>query len=348
VHGLGLLTVALAAMPAALADTEGRRVGRLWFAGFALIFAVIAAAGALRLSQAEVADIPGLRLRLVQANIEQSLKWRDDQRSRNVARQLDLSAAPGAASVTLWVWPETAVPFYLEAEEPLRELLGNLAGDGLVLTGALRRSPPNAPRFQAWNSLFAVNGKAAIVGAYDKRHLVPFGEFLPFRPLLGLVGVDKMVPGSVDFSAGAGPGVLALAGLPPARVLICYEGIFPEEIWPAGAPRPGWLLNVTNDGWFGRSSGPYQHFAMTRVRAVEQGVALVRAANTGISAIVDPYGRVIARLGLGEAGIVDGPLPQALAEPPPYARHGDLWALLVAVVFLALALASWRRSPQRS
>jgi apolipoprotein N-acyltransferase len=159
--------------------------------------------------------------------------------------------------------------------------------------------------------------------------------------------LDKIVPGSIDFSAGVGPGILALPGLPAARVLICYEGIFPEEIWPAGAARPGWLLNVTNDGWFGHSSGPYQHFAMTRVRAVEQGVALVRAANTGISAIVDPYGRIIARLGLGESGIVDGPLPRALTDPPLYARHGDLWALLVVLVFLVLGLVSRRPSPQR-
>jgi apolipoprotein N-acyltransferase len=186
--------------------------------------------------------------------------------------------------------------------------------------------------------MLALDASGKVVAAYDKAHLVPFGEYLPFAPLMARLGFSKLARGAAGFAAGEGRRSLSLPGLPPFSPLICYEVIFPAEVVGAGA-RPGWLLNLTNDAWYGRSAGPYQHFAMARVRAVEEGLPLVRVANTGISGVVDGYGRVLRRLGLGQAGIIDSKLPKALATAPPYARFGDIgigMLLVVAVVFLSI------------
>ncbi len=178
-----------------------------------------------------------------------------------------------------------------------------------------------------------------MVGVYDKFHLVPFGEYMPWRRY---IGIDKIDQGSVDFSTGPGPVTLALPGLPKLSPLICYEVIFPGAVLDR-ADRPGWILNLTNDAWFGITSGPYQHFAAARMRAVEEGLALVRVANNGISGVVDPYGRVSAILGLGRRGVIDADLPRAI-EPTLYARWGDLATLALGLVVLALALLAQRRA----
>ncbi len=162
---------------------------------------------------------------------------------------------------------------------------------------------------------------------------------MPFRDLVGL---GKLTEGSIDFSAGPGLRTLSLPGLPPVGPLICYEVIFPGAVTAAG-DRPDWLLNLTNDAWYGYSSGPYQHFAAARLRAVEEGLPLVRIANTGISAIIDPLGRIGGRLGLEETGIVDGPLPRPLAGPTPYARLGDRIVLLLVVGVALMGILIGRR-----
>jgi apolipoprotein N-acyltransferase len=251
----------------------------------------------------------------------------------NLARHVSLTTGPGFARVTDVVWPETAVPFAIGIDSAHRlALRAAVPPGGLLLTGVVRveRALDGQPRF--FNSLAAVDRAGDIVGTYDKHHLVPFGEYVPFR-LRELFDLSKITPGSSDFSAGPGPETLALDGLPPFSPLICYEAIFPGEAVSAER-RPAWLLNVTNDGWFGISSGPHQHFASARFRAVEQGLPLVRAANTGISAVVDAYGRVQAELGLGRTGVIDAPLPAAMPETF-YAIYGD-WTVL-GLIFLALA-----------
>lgn len=181
-----------------------------------------------------------------------------------------------------------------------------------------------------------MNGQGGLDGRYDKIHLVPFGEYLPFRTWLAHLGLDKLAVGAVDFSPGKDVEPMILPGdLPLIRVLICYEAIFPHQI-DLGSDPPGMLLNITNDAWFGRSSGPYQHFAASRMRAVEQGAPLVRAANNGISAIVDPLGRIVASLGMDAVGVVDGPLPAPLAERTTYSRTGDLSFLVFSFIVLLL------------
>ncbi len=344
VYGLGLLTVAAAAMPATLADAAaGARPRWRPLAAMGAALVLVWSGGALRLAGAEVTEVPDVRLRLVQANIPQREKWRPDRIRANLSRHLQLTSGPGAALISHVIWPETAVPCFVVEDPAWRALLGGLVkADGLLLTGAPRAEGDCSGSFRGWNSIFAIDAKGAVVATYDKFHLVPFGEYLPFRPLLERFGLAKLAHGARDFSSGPGPRTLELPGLPRLSPLICFEVIFPDRVTERGS-RPGWLLNLTNDAWFGISPGPLQHFAMARTRAVEQGLPLVRAAGTGISAIVDPYGRTVRSLGLGQSGVVDGALPMALAETP-YARLGRLGdAPAVLLSLLCLVVAAIRR-----
>ena len=192
------------------------------------------------------------------------------------------------------VWPESAASYPLDQDAVARKMIAQVVPpDGLLLTGGerfdLSREPP-----RAWNTLFVLDDTGAIVARYDKRDLVPFGEFLPLRGLLSGLGLEKLTHGSIDFQAGPGRTTITLPGLPPVSPLICYEAIFSGSVVDSDA-RPDWLLNITNDAWFGRSSGPYQHLAMARMRAIEEGLPLVRSANSGISAVVDAWGRIGGR-----------------------------------------------------
>jgi apolipoprotein N-acyltransferase len=193
--------------------------------------------------------------------------------------------------------------------------------------------------------MVALDHAGQIDAGYDKAHLVPFGEYVPLR---GVLPMDKITPGTLDFTPGPGPRTLHLPGLPPLSPLICYEVIFPGAVTDP-ADRPQWLLNLTNDAWYGFTSGPFQHFNIARVRAIEEGMPLVRAANNGISGLVDPYGRVIKRLALDAVGFLDVPLPQAL-PPTIYARTGDAVFLLALPGLLGLAwwCSRVRRRPSTS
>lgn len=348
VYGLSFATAFVAASLAALAEPgAARRHPRaVWAPALATGLVLVAgAAGWARLQDAPVESVPGVLLRVVQANIAQPDKWDPDRIESNLRLHLDLSARLGAAPVTHVVWPETAATFFLDVQpEALARLSGIVPPGGVLLTGAPRAAlGADGTISQIWNSIRAVDDTGAIVATYDKAHLVPFGEYVPFRRFLGAVGLGTIVPGNVDYSAGPGPRTMALPGLPPVSPLVCYEAIFPGGVVDREA-RPGWLLNATNDGWYGRSAGPYQHFEMARVRAVEQGLPLVRAANTGISGVIDSWGRVRARLALGETGVVDAPLPLAL-PPTLYSRYGfAIPATLLFAGFAGLIAARARRN----
>ena len=341
VYGLSWITVFAASTPAALAasSTAWRGLAASW-----VLLALVAGAGAVRLSDAAVAMVPEVQLRLVQANIAQFHKWRDDLRAENLRAYLALSAAPpedeDAPPPTHIIWPETAVPYVLANEPQILEMIAEVVPrDGAVLTGAVRVVSKETGGLDVWNSLHAIDGAGAIVATYDKFHLVPFGEYTPFRDILKIA---KLTEGDTDFSAGPGPQSIEIAGLPPVSPLICYEAIFPGGV-VAPDLRPSWLLNVTNDGWYGISSGPHQHFQQARMRAVEEGVPLVRVANTGISGVVGPYGRIQALLGLGETGVVDAALPAPLSAPTLYTRWGD-WPILLALIISGFGL--WFLSPR--
>jgi apolipoprotein N-acyltransferase len=251
-------------------------------------------------------------------------------------------SAIGAADTSVpayVVWPESSVPFLID-EQPgaLNAIAAALPDETVLLMGSLRRSPLKAASSQAlvYNSLFVIDG-GEIRAVYDKAHLVPYGEYLPLESWLEPLGFRRLVPIPGSFTAGAGPATLPLGSTPAVSPLICYEAIFAGRV--VNAPdRPGWLLNITNDGWFGQSSGPYQHLAQARFRSIEEGLPLLRAANTGISAVIDAHGRIIRQLPLGRKGVIDSILPQAIPAPP-YAKIGDLGFFLMVVAAAAMGLA---------
>ena len=342
IHGLSLLAVALGALPAALLEPDGRARWQPLAAG-AVILGAIWAGGALRLADGVAQPSAAVHLRLVQGNIAQQDKWRPEGRARAFERHLALSAA-GAGPVSHVIWPESAAPYPLDQDPLARQMIAEVVPPGgLLLTGGERFDLSSEPPL-AWNSLFVVDRAGALVARYDKRDLVPFGEFLPLRDLLTRFGLEKLTHGSLDFQPGPGRQTITLPGLPPVSPLICYEAIFPGNVVDPDA-RPAWLLNITNDAWFGRSSGPYQHLAMARMRAIEEGLPLVRSANTGISAVVDPWGRIRAQLGLGATGVLDAALPQPLPQAPPFARTGPVIVVIpaCALALCALVLEARRR-----
>ncbi|MBL8698615.1 MAG: apolipoprotein N-acyltransferase [Alphaproteobacteria bacterium] len=325
VYGLGAITVALAAWPAAAGRQRWIALGAL-----ALVVAAGHGLGAIRLGDDAPTTRAPIVLRLVQPDIAQSLKWDPAERQRSLAITVDLSFAPGAEKVNHVIWPETATLFPLASSPEFMAGLARIVPpNGYLLTGSTRFE--REPVFRAWNSLHALDGNGEIRATFDKFHLVPFGEYVPLR---GVLPVDRIAPGPVDFSPGPGPRTIRLPGLPPFSPLICYEIIFPRAATDP-ADRPDWILNITNDAWFGLSAGPYQHFASARFRAIEEGLPVVRVANGGISAIIDAQGRVRGSMALGSRGVLDAPLPPPVA-PPPYARFGD-WLLLALALGLAAA-----------
>lgn len=264
----------------------------------------------------------------MQPNDLQGLPFTAENKEAIVARYLALSVRPGSdgqpglAGVTALIWPESAFPFILSRDpEALRQIGEVLPRGTSLVTGAARlgeSSEGTQGRPDFFNSIHVIARGGIILDTYDKIHLVPFGEYMPAAQLFERLGLHNFVHIPGGFAPGYTRSILAVPGLPPAAPLICYEAIFPGEVMPTaetGGRRPGLLLNVTDDGWFGMTAGPYQHLAQARLRAIEQGLPLVRAATTGVSAVIDPYGRPVAELRLGEEGVLDSGLPQSIAAP---------------------------------
>jgi apolipoprotein N-acyltransferase len=353
--GLTLAAFIIFAAPAAFAGAGRQTRGRnIYVALVGLLLAAHLAFGWVRLAAAGDATIPGVRIRIVQPVIEQSEKWQTENEEAIVRKYLDLSdgaTSPertGVSSATILIWPESAFPFLLTERPAVLAAIDALLPEGTILiTGAARGEPPggrdNPPR--VFNSIYVIDAGGEIIDAYDKVHLVPFGEFLPFRSLFEAIGIRQLVALPGGFSPGSRRRTVPLSAAPAFAPLICYEAIFPGEVVEPGS-KPGWLLNLTNDAWYGATPGPYQHFAAARLRAVEEGLPLVRGANSGISAIVDPYGRVMRSLGLNVTGILDGDLP-APVNGTIQARFGDL-AFLALLVLCAGTLVAARSRSLRS
>ncbi|HKQ54554.1 MAG TPA: apolipoprotein N-acyltransferase [Methyloceanibacter sp.] len=348
VYALSLLAVLLFAAPATIfaPSQSGLAHGRGTFTLAALLLVLLVAGygwGERRL-QAAGLDNTGIRLRVVQANIDQAEKWRPENSTEIFTDYLELTKSGGASGldgIAIVVWPETAVPFLLADDpEALAAIANVLPADTTLLLGSWRlvEERDAAGRFlrnRAYNSVLVVDSEGRITGSYDKIHLVPLGEYLPFQDFLESLGMMQLTNVRGGFTVGERPRLLTVPGAPPATPLICYEIIFPQEITEPGT-HPGWLLNVTNDAWFGSSAGPYQHFHQAQVRAVEQGLPVVRAANTGISAVIDPFGRVRAEIGLGKKGVIDADLPQA-GPITLFVQFGTI----VEIAALLLAAMGW-------
>lgn len=325
-HGLGLVTLTLALLPGLLRPR--------WAIAGVFGLALLWVGGLWRL-QAETTQTE-TQVRLVQPNAPQHLKWDPQWMPEFYRRQREATAAPVPRAPDLVVWPEAAVPFLLDTRPELfAQIGGALQNPQAHVVLGLRRLDGADDWF---NSLAAVRADGTTPVRYDKHHLVPFGEYMPLRPLFDAVGLGGFVG---TFARGEGAQRLSLPGVPDFQPLICYEAIFPHEIL-RGATRPVWLLQITNDAWFGTWSGPYQHLAQARMRAIEQGLPLARSANTGVSAMIDPFGRITASLPLGQEGFVDAPLPAAL-RPTLYARTGDALAVGLIFLWLATALVAARR-----
>jgi apolipoprotein N-acyltransferase len=354
IYGLTLLTLLAAAAPATIAD--GRLSAGMRFAPtlvIALAFGLTWGWGAQRIASAPV-DLPGSRpiVRVADAGVSQAEKWRyrPDQEWRVLQRYLDASEAPDASRADIVIWPEGAIPtlnFFMLDNEAFLAAIGQGMGDRVLVTGLTRCEPrpqcdafmrgeASAAGLRLYNSaavVDGVSGEARVSQVYDKHHLVPFGEYIPFWSLISRLNIAPLQRIGAGFIAGPPPTRLVIPGADPAVVLICYEAIFPG-MTPRGEERPDWLISVTNDAWFGQGTGPHQHLAMARYRAIEERMPMARAASGGISAIVDSYGRVV-RSTQGQGG-VEVQLPPTLPEAS--ALPGGRTTLLVVLLALISAL----------
>jgi apolipoprotein N-acyltransferase len=330
-YGLTLLTILFGA---SLAQLFGKKIEWHLPLGMTALFIALFAGGEWRLMATKVDTVPDVRLRIVQPNIAQSDKYRPALVDENWNRLIALSNAPAAQRPTHIIWPEAAPPFLLtRAPEALDEIALLTGRNRVLMTGALRALRSD-DHINYYNSFYVFGHGGQLVGVYDKFHLVPFGEYLPLEKFFSRLGLTKIVGVAGSFATGDGPHTLAIPGAPPAGPLICYEILFPSEV--VGAIRPNWFVNVTDDSWFGPWAGPKQHLLIARMRAIEEGIPVVRAANTGISAVIDPLGNVRAQLGLDRAGTLDADLP-AVLEPTPFARSGwySFWLLLLGCIVAA-------------
>ncbi|MEZ0172671.1 apolipoprotein N-acyltransferase [Microvirga sp. TS319] len=354
-YGLCFLALAICASPAAI--LTGPTARARWLAPGLAAVALLAMAtfGLWRIPATPIASVANVRLRIMQPNLAQDAKFNPRNRDAIMRRYLSLSARPGRdgrtlGEVTHIVWPESAFPFLLHRDPVSLAQIGGLLEAGAVLiTGAARMDEPlpgeSIGKF--FNAIQVIDDRGTILGSYDKVHLVPFGEYVPafLETLIRAVGLRQFVHIPGGFEPAERREALTIPGLPPVAATICYEAIFPGEILAEGdGPRPRLILNLTNDGWFGQTTGPYQHFAQARLRAVEEGLPLVRAANTGISGVVDPYGRLVSSLPLGVEGILDSDLPVALeAFYSAKTRSFSLTALLT-ICLMALFVRRKQRA----
>jgi apolipoprotein N-acyltransferase len=352
IWGLTFLAIGVFASPAVLTDDRAH-TRRPWLplATGVVLLAALAAYGAMRLNRTPTAFVDGVRLRIMQPNLQQDEKFNYNAKQRVMSHYLDLSdrstgpQSSGVRDVTHLIWPESAFPFLLTHEPDALAQIAALLPEGTVLiTGAVRAPelPPGQKIERAYNSIYVIDHDGSILSVYDKIHLVPFGEYLPFQNFLEKLGLMQLTKLPGGFIPGERRRTMSVPKAPRVLPFICYEIIFPGEAMPSG-DRPGWMINLTNDGWFGISTGPYQHLQQARVRSIELGLPLVRAANTGISAVIDPLGRIVRSLPLGTEGVLDASLPRRIGAPL-YARTGDVG---VALVFGAALIIIVRRKAQR-
>lgn len=360
ISGLNFFVILITAAPALLADEYSRRnLGGYgnWisFGALGVLLAALWGGGHYSLHADVPANEEPIKLRVVQPNIAQKDKWDPAFRSQIFASYIELSDAAtspevnGIDDVDVVIWPESAPPFLLEQDASALAAIAALLPEGTVLlTGALRveqtagEGDSDASRRRVFNSILALDDTGTVAARYDKFHLVPFGEYVPLAELLEPLGLRKLVNLPGGFTAGSAARTIAIPGVPAFGPLICYEVIFPRFVVDH-ADRPNWLLNVTNDAWFGDSAGPRQHLQSARFRAIEQGLPVVRAANTGISAVIDAKGRVLNQLPMGVRGVIDATLPGP-APTTLYATYGD-WVMLVIVglsLFLCLVVRPGR------
>jgi apolipoprotein N-acyltransferase len=350
-YGLTWITLALAAAPAVVG--EGWR-GRGFVAASAGVLVALYAWGVVRLAAAPPTDPAAPMVRIVQADVRQESKYDRRVFSSIVARYVALTKAPAARVPDVVIWPEGAIPdaiedYLADGTWTKTDILAALQPGQILIFGGYRYGDATSDPPVVFNSLLALRRDPdgfTRLGLYDKFRLVPFGEFLPFDKLAGELGIKTFVHVGDGFTAGPRPRPMAFRGLPPFQPLICYEALYPgftREGAAAAHVRPAWIVNVSNDAWFGATSGPLQHLNIASYRAIEEGLPMVRATPTGVSAMIDAFGRPLASLREGALGVIDRPLPPALADTP-FRTLGDLpfWGLMA--VSAAASLLARRRA----
>ena len=340
--GMSALAALVFSAPALLSG------GHLAKSGLALAGLLLAAHigfGAWTLSRAPALDTDRttLSLRIVQPSISQSMKWDDNERRAIFDKFIAMTKqtpAEGKPKPDVVIWPETAVPYILSlTPEALKSIADVIDDDQVLLTGAVReeRVPRRDPRY--YNSILTINGDGRIIDYTDKVHLVPFGEYLPFEKTLRSWGLQEIVEMPGGFTAAKARHAINVMEGQTFLPLICYEAIFPDELSYTGRKATA-IVNVTNDAWYGDTPGPYQHFRQAQVRSIEQGLPLVRAANNGISAVVDSYGRIIEQLPLDAVGVIDAYLPE---ERVPFWGTAPGGKQTLALLLTLLAICVWFR-----
>lgn len=347
-YGVTFFTLFIASAPAIFAPGDGespRRVRAVLIAA-TLLFTAHIAGGYWILAQnpAEDSDI---KVRLVQPNIDQAKKWQSGMAPEIFKTYMDLSdsntgpTTNGAKAFHHIIWPESAFPFILaEQRDALTAIAELLPSHTTLITGAMRREPSSSGESDArvFNSALVLNGDGQIIAARDKTHLVPFGEFLPFQKYLESLGVRQLTNMRGGFAAGTSRSVIELVDRPSFLPLICYEVVYPGDLLQ-GAARPGWIVNLTNDAWFGNTFGPYQHAHQTQVRAAEEGLTIVRVANSGISIVADPWGRVKEKLPVGVQAVLDVKLPIQREKETFFSKIGNVSLLiLICMIFILLVV----------
>ena len=326
IYGLSLLTTLLFV---SLASKN-----RTFIVGCLMLFMGLYGWGHHRLTQFPT-ERTGINMRLVQAAIPQQLKWLSDHFEENLNKHLGLSMMDGERPLKAIIWSEASIPTFITRYPVLMSALAAAApSQGYIIVGGPRHGTDK----QIYTSTLVVNTQAELVASYDKSHLVPFGEYFPLRKIFPYM--SKLTHGEQDYSAGASVQTVTIDGLPPFSPLICYEAIFPGAV--VTTPRPAWMLNQTNDAWYGYSTGPFQHLQIVRTRAVEEGIPLVRAANNGISAVVDAVGRITEQLALDEFGFIDFDLPKVLPISTQYSQYRNL-TFFILIVALGLVYLIVRR-----
>ena len=346
VYALSFVTLAISAAPALWFANDTSRSKWLASAVSGLVLVSLLIFGAARLSGSSSAPTP-LTVRVVQANIEQAAKWTPESFRTifDTYTQLTAAPAPGGTVPQLVIWPESAIPAdsgaYLAEGSWTRAALMEALKPGQILVMGAVRTESAAGDTRYFNAVLAlrrdVTGLTPLAG-YDKHHLVPFGEYMPMDKLMGAIGFKALVHVSDGFTPGPEPAPIRIDGLPLVQPLICYESLFPGFV-RRDRPRPGWIANVSNDAWFGQTSGPWQHLNLASYRSIEDGIPMVRATPTGVSALVDAYGRPLRLLGPGKKGVIDAALP-ATAPSGPYRVFGDLLFCLMVVAGIGIAAPS--------
>lgn len=350
IYGLSLLAVIFYCFPALFIKTNNGKIKfdfdknlQPFYIGFTTIIVLIWLAGFIRINNFQPNFFPNATFRLVQPAITQENKWDPESRYDSFLENIRLSHRLGFDKVNYVVWSESAVPYVIN-QITSYGLLSNIASaapqDGFVITGALKAEFKEGSNdlerepSKIWNTIFVINRNAKVSASYDKNHLVPFGEYIPFSNIFPFI--SKITNGAINFSQGNGLRTIKLTSKTPSfSPLICYEAIFSGSVIDKKNP-PQFLLNLTNDAWFGSSFGPYQHFDMVRMRSIENGMPTIRVANNGISGLIDPLGKVAALIPLNKKGILDVMLMDNLPATI-YMRYGNKIVVLLDIIFLGFA-----------